>query len=499
MEPINYGKYLPQVDALGTLSNGIDLGNKLSAQQLMPDKIRQEVIKNQRLTAIHEAALDRGGFDSNELTELMSLNPEAAAAYNAAWAGKSEEQAKKDLVEGALAMDVLSSGDESRINEFFDTRITAAKNAGNEEMAKYLSSAKEASKTREGRAIVSGGLQQMMYSKLGPSQFAKWQENLVSRQNNINTNITSLQRAEITSRTELKKLNDELANAVASGNHHLAHSLRTKINGIAQSDAVAGKTEAQKNLEYDNRILGSTAQPADEEEDVDSEVASIRNLGVVAGQGRPRTLQESSMQRAKASSQPGMVKSYRDEFKKVNEDQIVVDRASESIANLDTDTALGQHSMIYQYFKTLDPNSTVMVSEFQTVARNRGVADAVVQTFERLVNGESLTPEQVKQIKDNIGVIREAAQRVTDRNARRIIDSAAVNGVSGDQILGPNEMNGLKKRLESAYTEKRTKESAKTAQKDEPTKTATAPKEGATKTIGGVNYTLENGKWKAGE
>lgn len=46
--------------------------------------------------------------------------------------------------------------------------------------------------------------------------------------------------------------------------------------------------------------------------------------------------------------------------------------------------------------KTLDPQSVVRESEFETAAKSAGVANYIGNTFERLSKGKKLTEEQRK-------------------------------------------------------------------------------------------------------
>jgi hypothetical protein len=58
-------------------------------------------------------------------------------------------------------------------------------------------------------------------------------------------------------------------------------------------------------------------------------------------------------------------------------------------------SAAKDHSLVFNYMKTVDPTSTVREGEFATVQQATGLIDrATIQLFNKALNGEMLTPEQ---------------------------------------------------------------------------------------------------------
>jgi hypothetical protein len=58
---------------------------------------------------------------------------------------------------------------------------------------------------------------------------------------------------------------------------------------------------------------------------------------------------------------------------------------------------------VFQYMKMLDPGSTVREGEFANAENARGVPDAVMNIYNKVVNGEPLTAAQVADFKKQAG------------------------------------------------------------------------------------------------
>jgi len=59
--------------------------------------------------------------------------------------------------------------------------------------------------------------------------------------------------------------------------------------------------------------------------------------------------------------------------------------------------APAQIAMVFKFMKALDPQSVVREGEFATAQNATGVDDRVINTYNRLLSGERLNDEQVKQ------------------------------------------------------------------------------------------------------
>ena len=67
--------------------------------------------------------------------------------------------------------------------------------------------------------------------------------------------------------------------------------------------------------------------------------------------------------------------------------------------NASQDNAAGDIALIFGYMKMLDPPSTVREGEFATAQNSGGIEDRIRNTYNRLLSGERLTPQQREQFK----------------------------------------------------------------------------------------------------
>ena len=63
-------------------------------------------------------------------------------------------------------------------------------------------------------------------------------------------------------------------------------------------------------------------------------------------------------------------------------------------SSLSSVTGAGDMSAIFQFMKSLDPNSVVRESEFEMAAKTTGLWDRARMLLQKASNGEMLTPEQ---------------------------------------------------------------------------------------------------------
>jgi hypothetical protein len=88
------------------------------------------------------------------------------------------------------------------------------------------------------------------------------------------------------------------------------------------------------------------------------------------------------------------------------------------VLNADT-TPAGDMSIVYGIMKMQDPNSTVREGEYATAENARGVSDTVMNLYNKIANGQRLTPEQrqnfQKTAKDLYGAQLDTQKQVDSR------------------------------------------------------------------------------------
>lgn len=91
------------------------------------------------------------------------------------------------------------------------------------------------------------------------------------------------------------------------------------------------------------------------------------------------------------------VSSVRGQFLAQSKAFVTVRNAFSKIAIAGKDpSAAGDLALIFNFMKLLDPGSVVRESEFATAANAAGVPDRIKNTFNRVLSGERLAPEQRK-------------------------------------------------------------------------------------------------------
>lgn len=80
--------------------------------------------------------------------------------------------------------------------------------------------------------------------------------------------------------------------------------------------------------------------------------------------------------------------------------------------------AQGDLGLVYGYMKMLDPGSVVREGEFATAANSGGIDEGLRNTYNSLINGQRLTPEQRQQFADmGLQYYNEASKNIADENA----------------------------------------------------------------------------------
>jgi len=90
---------------------------------------------------------------------------------------------------------------------------------------------------------------------------------------------------------------------------------------------------------------------------------------------------------------------FRREYNTITKEFRDVQAAFGRISATDPTTAAGQISLVFQYMKMLDPGSTVREGEFATAENARGVPEGVMNTYNKIMAGKRLTPDQVADFK----------------------------------------------------------------------------------------------------
>lgn len=91
-------------------------------------------------------------------------------------------------------------------------------------------------------------------------------------------------------------------------------------------------------------------------------------------------------------------------------------------------------SLIFSYMKMLDPGSVVREGEYATAANSGGVGSAVMNAYNRMVDGQRLTDKQREDFANRAGRLFENQYRKASKDAERARETAQSYGLDPDKV-----------------------------------------------------------------
>lgn len=98
-------------------------------------------------------------------------------------------------------------------------------------------------------------------------------------------------------------------------------------------------------------------------------------------------------------------------------------------------TGASQISLLYGYMKMLDPNSVVREGEFATAENAPGVPSQILNTYNRIVNGQKIAPEALKSYMDNATSLYRAQGKVQKEIEGQFREAAKRYKLDPDNII----------------------------------------------------------------
>jgi len=99
------------------------------------------------------------------------------------------------------------------------------------------------------------------------------------------------------------------------------------------------------------------------------------------------------------------------------------------------DTAAGDMSKIFGFMKILDPSSTVREGEYASAENARGVPDTVKAQYNKVMNGQRLSPTQRTQFNQAAGDLVKSQQDQFETQRKFYQDIALKNKVAPENII----------------------------------------------------------------
>lgn len=107
-------------------------------------------------------------------------------------------------------------------------------------------------------------------------------------------------------------------------------------------------------------------------------------------------------------------------------------------------SAAGDISMIFSYMRMLDPTSTIREGEFATAQQAAGIPDRIVNTYNKLISGERLSPDQRKDFLNQAENIYKSQQALVSRIESDYIKMAPSYGANPNLVV-PRKSEQIKK------------------------------------------------------
>lgn len=99
-------------------------------------------------------------------------------------------------------------------------------------------------------------------------------------------------------------------------------------------------------------------------------------------------------------------------------------------------SAMSDISIIYQYMKMNDPGSTVREGEFATAQNAAGIPDRIVNSYNKALKGQRLSPEQRSDIMKNASNMYDSQKGIQSSLIKEYRKTAADYGLSPDRVVG---------------------------------------------------------------
>lgn len=193
---------------------------------------------------------------------------------------------------------------------------------------------------------------------------------------------------------------------------------RTLAAKVREVEAVLGRptTEAER-----ARLAG--LEPEGARTEAGKLIEDREHFVSTFGEGSPQ-VQAFDELTSKQDEPPDLsdVAGLRKEFTRASQDFVQVRDAFQRIeASAAEPSAAGDVALVFNFMKALDPGSVVREGEFATARNAAGVPERVRNTFNRLLSGEQLTPEQradfVQQARNLARVMLRSQRRLEQQFA----------------------------------------------------------------------------------
>lgn len=100
-------------------------------------------------------------------------------------------------------------------------------------------------------------------------------------------------------------------------------------------------------------------------------------------------------------------------------------------------SAAGDISLVFNFMKMNDPQSTVREGEFATAEKARGVPESIRNIYNKILEGQLLTPDQRKDFSNQAGNLLEGQLKAQERIDQRFVSLSEKQAVDPSLVVDP--------------------------------------------------------------
>jgi hypothetical protein len=353
MAPINYGIDVP--DPSQTFLQAFKTGTAITETQMAQEQAQRQAEQHKTVMQAFER-LRQPGATAKDYADLAMMLPETQAkAVRESFSLINADQQQNALQRSGQVFSAFKSGKPDIAVNLLDQQITARRNGGDEEGAKFLETWRDVAKENPKAAEDYFGFtisQMPGGDKVITSAIALEGERRAKEKQPFE--ILKLSSEAIIKEQEAKFAPDQFLNDLNLTKEQISQAKAAR----RASDAAAAKSgaDAKRAQAEANQILS----------------------GIIPADKRPE-------------AEAKFRKEYSDQTKGYQEVKSAYGRVLAS-----QETAAGDLALIFNYMKMLDPGSVVREGEFATAQNAAGVPDRIKNLYNNLNRGERLNPEQRK-------------------------------------------------------------------------------------------------------
>lgn len=368
MGPINYGIDVP--DPSQTFLQAFKTGTAITETRMAQEQAQRQAEQQKQIQDAF-SRLRQPGATAKDYADLAMMLPETQAkAVRESFSLINADQQQNALQRSGQVFSAFKSGKPDIAVNLLEQQITARRNGGDEEGAKFLETWRDVAKENPKAAEDYFGftISQMPGGDKVIESAVKIEEDR--------------RKAELQPFT-LRKATSEAI--IKEAEAKFAPDKFGAELGLTQAQIDASKA-ARRASDAAAAKSGADARRAQAEAD---QISS----GIIPADKRPE-------------AETKFRKEYSDQTKGYQEVKSAYGRVLSS-----EDNAVGDLSLIFGYMKMLDPGSVVREGEFATAQNAAGVPERIQNVYNRVVEGTRLSESQRKAFKGQAGKLYTTAQQ----------------------------------------------------------------------------------------